>query len=112
MARMRKAFLVTAMLGAGLASQAGAAFAAEGHDGDHHRHHGEDTQSGLVNADDTQTIVPTDVCGNNVPLNLIGLQIPVQDLAGSVPVLSGSGDGGGNAAKVDKHCGSDVDTNS
>ncbi|MBE7163521.1 MAG: hypothetical protein INR72_19955 [Williamsia herbipolensis] len=110
MARLRKAVMVTALLGAGLASQAGAAFASDGHDHGHRDHHRGDSQSGLVNADDTQTVVPTDVCGNDVPVNALGVQVPLQDIAGDIPLLSPSDDDGGNAAGVQKNCGSDVDT--
>ena len=98
MAIFRKTVLATAMLGIGLAAQTGAAFAEE--------------QDGVGNVDDTQTIVPTNVCGNNVPVNVLGVQVPVQDVAADVPVLSGSDDNGGNASKIDKKCGHDVDADS
>ena len=106
MATMRKAALVATMLGIGLASQAGAAFAEEGH------HHDGDTQRGLANVDDTKTIVPTDVCGNDVPVNALGVQIPLQDVVGNIPLLSPSDDGGGNASQIQKNCGHDVDADS
>ena len=95
MAFFRKTLLATALLGAGLAAQTGAAFA--------------DEQDGLANANDTQTIVPTDACANNVPVNVGGVQVPVQDLAADVPVLSGSDDNGGNASGINKSCGHRVD---
>ena len=68
--------------------------------------------SGLVNASDTQTVVPTDVCGNDVPVNALGVQVPLQDISPNVPVGSGSDDGGANASGISKNCGSDVDTDS
>jgi hypothetical protein len=105
MATMRKAALVATMLGIGLASQGGAAFAQEGH-------HDGDTQRGIANVDGTKTIVPTDVCGNDVPVNALGVQIPLQDITADVPLLSPSGDGGGNASQIQKNCGHDVDADS
>lgn len=98
MAIFRKTVLATAMLGLGLAGQAGAAFA--------------DEQEGVGNIDDTQTIVPTNVCGNNVPVNVLGVQVPLQDIAADVPILSGSDDDGGNAAGVEKDCSNHVDADS
>lgn len=98
MAIFRKTVLATALLGAGLVAQTGAAFA--------------DEQDGLANADDTQTIVPTDVCSNDVPVNVLGVQVPLQDIAADVPILSGSDDDGGNAAGIKKSCGNDVDADS
>jgi hypothetical protein len=95
---LRKTLLATSLIGAGLASTTGAAFA--------------DEQDGLVNADDTQTVVPTDVCGNNVPVNVLGVQVPIQDLAGNIPLLSSSDDDGGNASGISKSCGHRVDTDS
>lgn len=109
MAYFRRAALAAALVGSGLAATTGAAFASEGHH-DHHRHG--DEQNGIANVDDTQTIVPTNVCGNNVPVNVGGLQIPLQDVVGNIPVLSGSDDHGGNAAGIDKSCGNEVDADS
>ena len=88
MAIFRKTVLATALLGAGLVAQTGAAFA--------------DEQDGLANADDTQTIVPTDVCNNNVPVNVLGVQVPIHD----VDAALGAGVAGDGGAKVnqDKAC--------
>ena len=93
MAIFRKTVLATALLGAGLASTTGAAFAQE--------------QSGAANVNDVQTIVPANVCNNNVPVNVLGVQVPVQDVAADVPILSGASHGG-NSAGVDKSCGNGV----
>lgn len=95
MAIFRKTVLATALLGAGLVAQTGAAFA--------------DEQDGLANADDTQTIVPTDVCSNDVPVNVLGVQVPIQDVSAGIPLLSGSDDNGGNASGINKSCGHRVD---
>jgi len=80
----KKTVLATALMGAGLATLApGAAMADEDH--------GHDAgQRGVVNVDDIQTIVPTNVCGNNVPVNVAGVQVPIQDVAANLPILSGS----------------------
>lgn len=105
MAFLRKTLLATSLIGAGLASTTGAAFAHEGH-------HDGDRQSGVTNVDDTQTIVPTNVCGNNVPVNAAGAQVPLQDVVGNIPILSPSDDDGGNTAGVNKSCKNEVDADS
>jgi hypothetical protein len=89
--------LATTLIGAGLAATTGSAFAHEG-----------DTQVGLANADDTQTIVPVNACNNDVPVNVLGVQVPVQDVAGTIPVLSPAEHGSQQAAGVSKSCGNDV----
>ena len=109
MSYVRRATLAVALVGSGLAATTGAALADEGH---HHRHHENTDQDGVVNADDTQTIVPTDVCGNDVPVNALGVQVPLQDITPNVPVGSGSDDGGANAAGISKSCGHEVDADS
>ena len=95
----RKTVLATTLIGAGLASTTGAAFASESHD--------DGSQHGLLNVDDVQTIVPVNACNNNIPVNVLGVQVPLQDISGNIPVLSPS-EHGGNAAGVDKNCGSGV----
>lgn len=83
------------------------------HDGDRDKHRGDDCgsdvktddngptqQTGLVNVADTDTIVPSSLCQNNVPLNALGVQIPIQDLGLNLPILSPSDDNGGNASEV------------
>lgn len=64
----------------------------------------------MANVDDVQTVAPTEVCNNDVPVNVLGLQVPVQDVAGNVPVLWGSDDEGGNASGVEKSCGHETET--
>ena len=104
MAYFRRTVLALALAGSGLAATTGAAFANE-------EHHGDD-QSGIANVDDTQTVVPTEVCGNDVPVNVLGVQVPVQDVSGNVPVLSPSDDDGTNGAGVEKNCASGTDLDS
>lgn len=98
MAIVRKAVLATTLIGAGVASMTGSAFAEEG-----------DTQTGIANVDDVQTIVPTNVCNNNVPVNVLGVQVPVQDVAGNIPVLSPAEHGSEQVGAVSKSCGNAAD---
>lgn len=122
MSMWRKTILATALVGAGLASTTGAAFAGESsesgheaghssHESGHHDARGKDcnneakaengghtTQSGLVNVDDVSTIVPINACNNNIPINALGVQVPIQDGSLNLPVLSGAGENGGNSA--------------
>jgi hypothetical protein len=98
MAGFAKTMLATAMLGAGMTALVpGVALASE---------HG-DTQTGLGNVDDVQTIVPVNACNNNVPVNVLGVQVPVQDVAGTIPVFSPA-DHSQQAAGVSKACGNGV----
>jgi hypothetical protein len=99
---LRRSLTATALIGAGLACTTGAAFAGEGH------HDGGTEQNGLVNVSDVQTIVPTNVCGNNVPVNVLGVQVPVQDVAGTVPILSSVEKGSEQEAGISKDCGNAV----
>jgi len=91
---LRKTLLATSLIGAGIASTTGAAFADEG-------------QRGFANVDDIQTIVPVNVCNNNVPVNVLGVQVPIQDVAGNVPILSPV-EHGENAAGNAKSCSNGV----
>jgi hypothetical protein len=92
---IRKALLATSLIGAGLASTTGAAFAHEG---------GDDVtvQKGLINSSDFAPNTPINVCNNDVPVNVLGVQVPVQDNAGSIPLLSKAGKG--NSAGIAKSC--------
>ncbi|GAA4743625.1 hypothetical protein [Actinomycetospora chibensis] len=99
---LRRSLTATALIGTGLACTTGAAFAGEHHD------HGTE-QHGVVNISDVQTIVPTNVCGNNVPVNVLGVQVPVQDVAGTVPILSSVEKGSEQEAGVSKSCANAVD---
>ncbi|GLZ46597.1 hypothetical protein Acsp06_27820 [Actinomycetospora sp. NBRC 106375] len=94
---LRKSVLATTLIGAGLAATTGSAFAQDG-----------DTQSGMGNVDDVQTITPANACNNNVPVNVLGVQVPVQDVAGTIPVLSPAEHGSEQAAGVSKKCGNEV----
>lgn len=120
MSMWRKTILATALVGAGLTSTAGAAFAGEADNTDsgnhtsdngggheHHGHHkaghqkgngcqndvdawngGTTHQKGLLNVDHVQTIAPFNVCGNDVPVNVLGIQVPLQHVSGNAPIGS------------------------
>ena len=108
MATLRKAVLATAMISTGLLSTTGIALATTSSDGgDHHgvsRHHdeGPTVQKGLINSSDFAPNTTGDLCNNDVPVNVLGVQVPVQDIAGSVPILSSAGHG--NSATNAKSC--------
>jgi hypothetical protein len=91
---LRKAVLATSLIGAGLAATTGAAFA--------HEDGGTTVQKGLINSSDFAPNTSLDACNNDVPVNALGVQVPVQDLAGSVPLLSKAEKG--NAATNAKSC--------
>lgn len=105
MATLRKAVLATAMISTGLLSTTGIALAGtSSHDpitAGHH-HEGATTQKGLINSSDFAPNTTGDLCNNDVPVNVLGVQVPVQDNAGSVPILSSAGHG--NSATNAKSC--------
>jgi hypothetical protein len=93
---LRKSVLAVSLIGAGLASTTGAAFA-----------HENDGQDGLANIDSVQTITPANACNNYAPVNGAGVQVPVSDVSGAIPALAGDSDGA--AAQPESHaCGSSV----
>lgn len=91
---LRKAVLATSLIGAGLASTTGAALA--------HTDDGATVQKGLINSSDFAPNTSLDACNNDVPVNALGVQVPVQDLAGSIPLLSTAEKG--NSATNAKSC--------
>lgn len=95
MAMMRKTVLAAALISSGLVSTTGMAFASD---------HGEGTttQKGVVNSSDFAPNTTLDACNNDVPVNVLGVQVPVQDNAASVPVASKAGHG--NEAAIAKKC--------
>ncbi|MCD2195281.1 hypothetical protein LQ327_18080 [Actinomycetospora endophytica] len=110
MATLRSTLLATAMIGTGLVSGAGMALAGEapsGHGGDDgigatQHHDGTTVQKGLINSSDFAPNTTGDLCNNDVPVNALGVQVPVQDNAGGVPILSKAGHG--NSAANAKGC--------
>jgi hypothetical protein len=105
MATLRKAVLATAMISTGLLSTTGIALAGDSTDsgdhGDHgvSRHHdeGSTTQKGLVNSSDFAPNTTGDLCNNDVPVNVLGVQVPVQDDVLGLPILSSAHTGNGAA---------------
>jgi hypothetical protein len=76
---LKKAGIVVATAAAGLLAAAPLAFAG---DGGHHHHGGGDQSNsnqelhqGLVNVSDNNVNVPIQACGNNVPVNVLGIQV-------------------------------------
>lgn len=101
MATLRRAVLATAMLSTGLLSTTGLAFAGNSVDAGHH--HGTTVQEGLINSSHFAPNTTGEACNNDVPINgPLGVQVPVQDNAGSVPILSKAGEG--NSAVNAKSC--------
>jgi hypothetical protein len=93
MAMMKKAVLAAALISSGLVSTTGMALAGTEHGGDS----GSTAQKGLVNSSDFAPNTTGDACGNDVPVNALGVQVPVQDNAAGVPVGSKAGEGNGAA---------------
>jgi hypothetical protein len=111
MATLHKTILASAMITTGLLSSAGMALAdSSGH---HHgidtpagHHDGTTAQKGAVNSSDFAPDTTGDLCNNDVPVNVLGVQVPVQDNSAGVPILSGAGTG--NGAANAKHCGNGI----
>jgi hypothetical protein len=106
---LHKTILASAMITTGLFSSAGMALAGtsntdNGIDASQPTHHddGPTAQKGLVNSSDFAPNTTGDLCNNDVPVNVLGVQVPVQDLAGSIPILSSADHG--NSATNAKSC--------
>lgn len=96
---LKKAGIVVAAAAAGLLAVSPLAFA--GDKGDDHGHHGSDGDNtvnsvnddseniGLVNVADNEVNVPVQACNNDVPVNVLGVQVSdVQaDLTGALGLL-------------------------
>ncbi|GAA4919586.1 hypothetical protein EV188_103225 [Actinomycetospora succinea] len=95
---LRKSVLAATLIGAGLASTTGSALA----------HENNADQDGFANVDSIQTITPANACQNDVPVNALGVQVPVEDVSGAIPALSGDSDGAA-AQPESQSCGSSVD---
>jgi hypothetical protein len=107
MASLHKTILASAMITTGLLSGAGMALAntsssddgvsaPAGHD------EGTTVQKGMFNSSDFAPNTTGDLCNNDVPVNVLGVQVPVQDNSASVPILSKAGTG--NSATNAKSC--------
>lgn len=99
MITLRKAVLATAMISTGLLSSTGMASAA----GDDHskndtaaassQQDGATQQDGVLNSEKFAPNVNPTVCNNDVPVNVLGVQVPVQDVAGGLSLLSDTPEG-------------------
>ena len=75
---LKKAGIVVATAAAGLLAASPLAFASGGDQSNSH----EELHQGVVNVSDNNANVPVQVCGNNVPVNVLGIQ--VSDLTGDL----------------------------
>ncbi|RTL68111.1 MAG: hypothetical protein EKK42_12050 [Pseudonocardiaceae bacterium] len=99
---LKKAGIIAATATAGLLAVSPLAFATEGHHG-----HGDQVNSneelhqGLVNVSDNNVNVPVTACGNNLPINVAGVQVSdiTADLTGALGLLGGTADA---ASKADQ----------
>lgn len=115
MSTLRRTVLATAVISTGLVSGAGMAFAGDNPSGDHwghqhghhHGHHGATVQKGLINSSDFAPNTALNACNNNVPVNVAGVQVPVQDNVLSLPIFSDAKHG--NTASSSKSCSSPID---
>lgn len=85
---LKKAGLIVAASAAGLLAVSPMAFAADGdhdggHRGGHHQAEGIDKSAdGLIAGLNGNNVdVPVQACNNNVPVNVLGVQVPVEDAA-------------------------------
>ena len=102
MASLHKTILASAMITTGLLSGAGMALANtsssdNGIDAPSHHDDGTTAQKGVVNSSDFAPNTTGDLCNNDVPVNVLGVQVPVQDNALGLPILSSAGTGNGAA---------------
>lgn len=118
---LKKAGIVVAAAAAGLLAVSPLAFAGDKGEGGHHGHgHGHsvtnnntngDTSEGLVNVSDNNINVPIQACHNQVPVNVLGVQVPiiendlVAELTGALGILGGAtADGGDDTVTQDDSC--------
>jgi hypothetical protein len=82
---LKKAGIIAATATAGLLAVSPLAFATEGHHGDQVNSNKE-LHQGLVNVSDNNVNVPVTACGNNVPVNVLGVQVSdlTADLTGAL----------------------------
>ena len=108
---LKKAGIVVAAAAAGLLAVSPLAFAGDKGESGHHGHsvtnnntNGDDSH-GLVNLADNNVNVPIQACGNDVPVNVLGVQVPnlTAELTGALGLL-GSADAT-SAQTIDRSCG-------
>ena len=101
---LKKAGIVVAAAAAGLLAVSPLAFAGESHKdwGGHGTNvaSSEQTTEGLVNVTDTNINPALNICDNQVPVNVLGVQVPINDtsalngLTGALGIPVGSKDSG------------------
>jgi hypothetical protein len=113
---LKKAGIVVAAAAAGLLAVSPLAFAGDKGDYDHGHHHGGtaventnnavDASQGLVNVADNNVNVPIQACGNNVPVNVLGVQVSdvTAELTGALGLLAPA-EVGHASQTVDRSCG-------
>ncbi|RTL68110.1 MAG: hypothetical protein EKK42_12045 [Pseudonocardiaceae bacterium] len=97
---LKKAGIVAATATAGLLAVSPLAFAGEaghGHGGHHHGgadqvNSNSEVHQGLVNISDNNINVPVTACGNDLPINVLGIQVSdvTADLTGALGILGGA----------------------
>lgn len=108
---LKKAGIVVAAAAAGLLAVSPLAFAGESHGKDWGHGGGRatsvQTTEGLVNITDTNVNPALNVCDNQIPVNVLGVQVPVNDssllddLTGALALPVGSDDTSVNAKRGD-----------
>jgi hypothetical protein len=111
---LKKAGIVVAAAAAGLLAVSPLAFAGESHKDWGHGHGGgtnvasyEQNTEGLVNVTDTNINPALNVCDNQIPVNVLGIQVPINDtsalngLTGALGIPVGSEDSGVAASRGD-----------
>jgi hypothetical protein len=101
---LKKAGIVVATAAAGLLALSPLAFAGESHKDWHKEDRGSATSvqntEGLVNVTDTNVNPALNVCDNQIPVNVLGVQVPINDtdalngLTGALGIPVGSEDSG------------------
>lgn len=101
---LKKAGIVVAAAAAGLLAVSPLAFAGDKGEGGHHGHghsvtnnnNNGDQSEGLVNVSGNNVNVPIQACHNQVPVNVLGVQVPiiendlVADLGAALGILGGA----------------------
>jgi hypothetical protein len=101
-----------AMASFGFLATAPAAFAGSTDYGHDHKKHGDvyhqewkeidsHESEGFINVADNDLLVPVQACNNYVPINVLGVQVPIEDVAGNIPILS---EGDNDAEAGDETC--------
>ncbi|GAY13130.1 hypothetical protein [Pseudonocardia sp. N23] len=112
---LKKAGIIAATATAGLLAVSPLAFAGEaghGHGGHGHGHDSDQVNSnkeihqGLVNVSDNNINVPVTACGNNLPINVLGVQVSdvTANLTGALGLLGGADASSAADQSQDRSC--------